>query len=519
MIKIGERNNRTQLVITILFTGGAFVISYLTSFFLAPYITKHIGADAYGFITLARNFAGYAAILTTALNSYAARFISVEYHRNNFRQANLYYSSVFFANLILVGIILFISGILIVNLDALLNIPGEIVFDTKILFVLIFINFAITSVGTAFTSAAYIKNRLDLTGIFKALSYIVEASTILIMFIAFGPKLWFIGLGLSFAAFEIYISNYWMTKKLIPELHIRKGSYSVGAVKTLVINGLWNAINSLGNTLNTGLDLIITNLMLTPLAMGQLSYAKTIGTMFSTLYQLISQPFQPNFLKLYANEDKQGLISELNFSMKVSGFFSSVAFAGFTALGRVYFNLWLPGQDINLIYILTIITIISCLGEGAICPLFYVYTLTTKFKIPCIITFCGGFFNVAGMYFLIRFTDLSVYAVVLTTAIISCVINILFNPLYMAKCLDVPRITFLKPMVRHLISCGVLTFFFILLSKIYMPHTWITLIMTALVYCFIGLATHITIVFNKTERKKTIGLIKKKLMKGKLRIT
>lgn len=505
-----ERDSRVQLVITMLFTGGAFAVSYLTNFFLAPYITSSIGADAYGFITLARNFSSYALILTTALNSYAARFISIEYHRNNMDKANCFLSSVFYANIILVSFILCVTGIGIINLEKILNIPLNIILDVKILFFLIFLSFGVTSVGTAFAASAYIKNRLDLTGIYKGCSYVIEAGTIFGGFVVWGPKLWIVGLGIVFAAIEIYLTNYIITKKMTPELFIKRSNYSFSAVKTLVINGIWNSINSLGNTLNTGLDLIITNLLLTPLAMGQLSYAKTIGMMFSTLFQLIAQPFQPIFLKLYADKNIDGLIKEMKFSMKVSGFLSSIVFSGFIALGSVYFKLWIPGQDTDLILLLTNLTIVSFLGEGSICPLFYIYTLTTKFKIPCIVTIIGGLLNLSGMFFLIKYTGLGIYAVVLTTAVISSIINMIFNPLYMSKCLDVKWNTFLIPMIRYIFSCLILTILFCTFSKLFMPSSWLGLILSALGYCIIGLMVHVFIVFNKNDRMKIIQKIKGK---------
>ena len=51
------------------------------SFFLSPYIVKNIGVEANGFVTLANNFVTYANLIVTALNSMAARFITVEYVR------------------------------------------------------------------------------------------------------------------------------------------------------------------------------------------------------------------------------------------------------------------------------------------------------------------------------------------------------------------------------------------------------------------------------------------------------
>ena len=251
--------------------------------------------------------------------------------------------------------------------------------------------------------------------------------------------------------------------------------------------------------------------MISSFSMGQLSYAKTIGTMFSTLYQLISQPFQPTFLKKYSDRDKDGLLRELRFSMKVSGFISSVAFAVFFSLGRVYFTLWIPDQDTNLVYILTMLTVISCLGEGVICPLYYIYTLTVKIKLPCIITIIGGIMNVGSMFVLIEYTELGIYAVVLTTAVISSVTNLIFNPLYMAKCLDILWKSFYPAVFRHLISCFILAILFYAISCVYMPHNWATLIAEACVDVIFGLFIHLFVAFDKHERNRIITKIRENL--------
>lgn len=51
-------------------------------------------------------------------------------------------------------------------------------------------------------------------------------------------------------------------------------------------------------------------------------------------------------------------------------------------------------------------------------PIYYVNTLTVKNKIPCFITIIGGLLNVVGMFILIKYTNLGVYAVPITTAVI-----------------------------------------------------------------------------------------------------
>ena len=128
----------------------AFLVSISITFFLTPYIVGKLGASAYGFVGLASNFVSYAAIITTALNSMAGRFITISIHQNRIEEARKYFSSVFFANIILVSIISIISILLLFHLEYILDIPNNLMNDVKMLFGFIFLNFFISIIFNNF---------------------------------------------------------------------------------------------------------------------------------------------------------------------------------------------------------------------------------------------------------------------------------------------------------------------------------------------------------------------------------
>ena len=93
--KTGGRGQLLHAAKTLLLSGVAYVVNYGILLVLTPFITRNIGAEAYGFVTLAKEFSQYAAILTMALNTYAARYIGLSYHKNDIHGANVYFASVF----------------------------------------------------------------------------------------------------------------------------------------------------------------------------------------------------------------------------------------------------------------------------------------------------------------------------------------------------------------------------------------------------------------------------------------
>ena len=331
-----------------------------------------------------------------------------------------------------------------------------------------------------------------------------------VVFAFFTPEVWQVGVAICIAQLVIFGGNYYIYKKYTPELKIRRKSVSFNAIKKLVVNGIWNSINSLGNTLNSGLDLIVTNLWLSDLAMGQIAITKTISSIFMSFNQLLAQPFQPLLLKSYSDGNKSKLVSELKLSMKLTGLFSSIVFAGFFSLGKVFYALWIPGQDIDLIYVLTVITMISSVIEGPVYPLYYIYTLTVKNKIPCIVTVIGGIFNVAGMAILVKYSSLGIYSIVLTTTVIMLFINLVTNPIYMTHCLKIEWFTFYPTLLRTIISCVCMTISFTLIAKTLNPNTWVSFVLTAILCGVIGCIIHLVFVFSRDEKSRILVIIKSK---------
>ena len=498
-----------RLAKTILISGLSVVISYAINFLLTPYITDMLGIEAYSFVSISKTAVSYAGIITISLTSFIVRFISVSYHENKLEDARSYYSSSIVASAVLTLVIFGLAFIAIWNLDHILNIPQELVFSVKLLFVIVFINFIISTVTTPFSSAAYIKNRLDITGIVKIAAFVCDAIVLILLFTNFTPCLWYVGIGSLTASLLTMICSVLMTKRYTPNLYFEKKSVSLKKVKDIMRNGIWNSFNSLGNTLNSGLDLLISNLMLSGTATGQIAVVKTINVMFSTLYQVVFQPFQPQLIKAYASGNLSAFLEQLKKCMKICGYFSNVAFAGFFSLGMLYYRLWLPQQDTQMLYELTIITILASITAGVMQPVYYVNTLTLKNKLPCWITISGGILNVISMYLMLKYTSLGAFAVVGTTTFIMLAINLLFNPIYSAKCLKINPLILYKVIFRHILSAILMTTIFWFVAKILAPTSWIGLILCGLLFCVMGLFVHIVTMCSNKEIKKICNKFKK----------
>jgi len=174
--------NKKKLYINLIANILSFIVQMAISFLLTPIIVNKVGDAAYGFIGLSNNFANYSSILTIVVNSMASRFITLELEKENIKEANKYYSTVFFMNIILSFIIILFSIVLIINLTYFIDIPNELITDVKLTFMLSFINIVISLFSSVFNISTFAKNKLDQSAIRTIIGYVIKVILLIVLF-------------------------------------------------------------------------------------------------------------------------------------------------------------------------------------------------------------------------------------------------------------------------------------------------------------------------------------------------
>ena len=494
-------NKTKRLIVTLATTGTAMMVSFAISFLLTPFVTTKLGVEAYGFITLANTFISYAMIIATAFNSFATRFIAVAYHEQNFEKASSYISSLLICNLAIGILAIIICVPFVLNISSFLDVPASLEEDVKYLLLILSWNYLVTTATISFASAAYIRNRLDIYGVFQTLAHLAQAIVLIYMYVAYNPAVWFYGFAALISGFVLFAGNIFLYRKYAKEIKISPRYFSRLAVYDLLSVGIWSSVNSFGNALNNGLGILVSNIMLGATAMGQLAIARTFSTLFTRLYQLISQSVYPLILECWATGEINEVIRYLKLGSKMTGFVACLLFAGFYALCPFFYRLWIPNQDIDVIYNLTMLVMIYGFAEGPVQPLYYIYALTLKNKLPTVVTVIGGILNVALMIPLIEFTDLGIYAVPIVTAAIFLFVSFIFNPIYMAHCLGIAWHTFYPPIVRTILSCATCCLSFSIIAKAISPSNWLIFFTAVIFSCFLGAVIYLLIGLNNNERE------------------
>lgn len=487
----------------------AVIMNSIMNFLIIPVVSERLGIEAYGYVTLANTLITYIDVISLAINSFASRYIAIEYHQGRKRDAKIFYSSVFIANLILSGVILSVIFIFIPNISWFINVSQAIIVDVQLLFAIVSLRYILVLMRMVFEVPAFIRNKIYLTEQIRVLSYLLQSAILVFTCIVIPAKIWYVGLASAFAAAFMLVAEIKIARDNTPDLGISFSMFSLDKLKRVLSNGVWNSVNNLGILLNSGLDLLITNRMLTETAMGMISVSKTFGPMCYMLANQVSNAFKPKQLEYYSHNDIKGLIANYKRSMRITGTICTVILAGFICCGREFLSLWLPGQDLETIYLLSVIVLFGDIVTGVVNPLFYTYTLTNNNKVPCLITIVLGLINVVSMYFLIRFTGLGMYAVVMTTTVLNLV-HFIDTPLYSAYCLRIKYGTFYPTILLHLFNVATTCGLMWLLNCIYPAvNNWIMMAVKIMVFGMSGTAISLIIMTTKSEKRAIIDKLLK----------
>lgn len=506
--------NHRQVAVNMLSSIAVFVLNVCVSFFLTPFIVEKLGTAAYGFIGLSNNIISYSALLTVAVNSMAGRFITIKVHENDFDGANRYLSSVFITNIFLSAIIMAAFIVVAVFLPLMVNVPDNLVNDVRTLFIMLALSNCLGLITGIFSVSTFIRNRLDLSNIRNLIGTVIRVVLMLLLFGVFVPKLWYFGVASVVMGVYTIVTNYQFFRTLTPELRIRKSFFQVKTIIEVTVAGAWNIISRLSEVLSKGFDLLLANIFISAKAMGILSITQVIPMMILNFFGMLSGNFAPEFTRLYAIKDYDGLKAELLRSVRITGFFSCIPLCLLFAYGDIFYRLWLPMEDAEFLYYL------SCIGCAAqifalpLEPLWNIFTITNKVRSSSLNLFYNSiavFATVILAMYIIDDDTMRLVALAGIRVLYGVIRVVAFLPVYGAKCLGFGRWTFYPLLFKNVANILMISIISIVLKECCLASDWTSLFVGGLFTTIAGLAMSSVLILNAADRKFVLTRIKSRL--------
>lgn len=495
-------SNNKQLVKNSIYSIASFIINLFISFFFTPYLIRVVGKEAYSFFPLVNSIVGYSSIISTAVGGMAGRFVTMRIYKKDSEGAAYYYNSVLLANWILSLFFTLLSAVVVIYLDRLLTIPQNLDSEVKALFAFACASSVLGLMTNILGLGCFVKNRLDLTSSRTMVTSLFRVGIILLCFSIFRPSIVYMSSSAFFAAIILAFYNIRFKGKLLPEIPLNVVKYFKWTyLKEVMSSSVWSSINQLGMILVTQLDLLITNIFIGVSATGDYSIAKTIPTLMIQFIATLSSVFVPSFNILYAKGEKQNLMHEIAKSIKLMGIFSAIPIGFLMMYGKAFFNLWVPGQNTDVIFELSQLTLIPLLFNGAVNPLFHIYAVVNKVKLPSIAFVFFGLLQTAVVLSLLSCTNLGLWAIPIGSLVVNIIKLLTFVPMYAAKCLGLPYSFFHNQIIKVVSSCFFTLVIGWLCINLLPSNTWTLFVLNGVIVCSSSLVLIGWLYLNKAERQ------------------
>lgn len=294
--------------------------------------------------------------------------------------------------------------------------------------------------------------------------------------------------------------DYIFKIKLLPEIKFDWKYFEKKKIEILISSGIWNTISQCGNLLLEGIDILIANILINPMAAGVLSVAKVVPNMLNQITGNIATTFGPPITYLYADGKMEELKDEVNKNIKLVAMLANIPIGVTFILGRDFFELWVPSQDSNKLATLASLTLMGILISGCGCCINNVFIAVNKLKLNSIITIVTGIFNVIAVYILLLKTNWDVYAIAGTSSCIAYIRILGFSAPYAAICIGKKWYSFYLALLKAVLNvvipalCGVITCYFITINS------WLTFLFAVVLTCLLTIVLDICIYLNKEEK-------------------
>lgn len=422
-----------------------FTVTCLVAIWLTPYLLEHLGPAAYGLVPLAALLTQYVAVITAQISMAVRRFLIIEIQKQG-GNPNVVFNSAFalYVLLLLVQIPLF--AVVIIKINSIFSIPVDLLLDAQILFSCSAASFLLTMLFGVFGVSIYARNRLDISSMIDLLRSIARLILIIVLFLRFGPKLRYIGfieLSLTLLA---GLCNLYFWRKLTPELTINFRNIEIKKLAPIFKMSFWTLVNNLGALLYLRTDIWIINKFISPIAAGHYAALLVVSEFVRRLGMLLSNQSGPMIITYSAKEEWEALRKALQIFIKMTAVFIAIPIGIICATAPKLLETWL-GKDMVPFHFILCLLVGHLFINVSFFPLFNLQTAVNKVKVPGVITFFLGIANVVCAYVLGVIFDMGILGVALGGGIVLTLKNAIFTPIYGAKLLRLPNMTFIKPII------------------------------------------------------------------------
>ena len=419
----------------------SFLTTLIIGFWLTPYLLKHLGIVAYGFIPLAMFLSSYVSVILNAINISINRFLLITLQKEQTQDSNEIFNTAFVIILAFIVVQSLIMGVILLDIEKFFQIPPLLVSDTLWLFGLTFVGFSLSLFRSVFGTSLFAYNRLDILRVIDIAQNIVRLGVIIFFFTYETPSLKAIGIANLVASLSAIVPTLYYFRRFTPQLTLNLRFFRQTRVKALSKMSFWILINQVGVLLLGNIDLYLVNRFLSPQVTGEYAIILQVMTIFRTMGGLLGGVLTPVIMIYYANGHYDKLQQMTLLFAKLMAIVMVIPLALVVYFSEILLSVWL-GESFGYLYEIVSFSLIFLLFTLPMIPFYSINVAYDKVKIPAIATLVLGLLNLIYLFCLIYYNILGLWSVILGKFIYEFLYNAIFMPWYVRKIMKSDKISF-----------------------------------------------------------------------------
>ena len=477
-------------------------LSAVIAFIITPFLIARIGMEAYGFYPISAEIMTLFGLVPGIINATSGRYITVEEARGNGEEASRYFSTVFFSNVGLCGILLFPMGLFVTFADRILSVPEGYIGELRVFFVLALASVLVNALVTAFGSAYMIANRIDLRSGQEFIAVLLKAAVLFgLLGGGFSSSIVSVGIALLLSCLAGAVIQILMCRRLVPSLRLSVSLWSAHHARRVITSGFWYTLDRLGAFLMTGMLLLVSNVIFTAEGVGVYSVSVTASRFLGGVLLMLAGVLLPTTAKRFARGEDTLLCREVERNQKITGYFASVGVAVGIGFFREFFSLWLGGEADPLLTPLAIISILPMVAVATALPLVDLGVVMDRMRRLSLLFVGCGLLTFAAVLIVATVTPFGTVGV----AAVSCVAQLLWYaglvPLFAGRILRVKARRFYVPVLRCLFACAVTTGLVFLIKNVAPIEGWTSFLVIVSMSATVSAVVNFLLVFGKPKFK------------------
>jgi O-antigen/teichoic acid export membrane protein len=483
-------------------------IAALTSFFLMPFIVRHLGDRIYGFWTLAFAFIGYYGVLDFGLSSAVTQYISIAIGHNDPDECRAVFNTALRVQLLLGGAVLLATGATAVAAPWFTHNPADAALFWRVIAVL-GVNLALGFPLRAYGGVLEAQLRFDIQAGLN-IATIVLRTALTVWAILQGGQL------LSLAWITLVTSMLmtgcmvWFARREVQWARIDRSSLTPTRAKRLFSYSIYTFAGILGDMLRFQVDAVVIAGFIGLAAVTHYRVASQFSAYYINVVASAVGMIQPVMGRLHGARDKSGLEKVFFFATRVSLCFSIFIGVSLITWGKPLIARWMGVKYEDAYWPLVVLSIAVLLDVGQAPSISLLYA-TFKHRFYTYMNCAEGLINLVFSLLLVR--PLGVLGVALGTLIGAVVIRVVVQPLWVCKVSGLHYGNYLKFIGGTVARCGVLIAVVIAAASWGLKPSYPWMISSAVCATGVYGVGSWFFVFNRREREQLQSLVSNRIQK------